>query len=104
MDAAHGAEDGDQRCERDAMVASLLGITPDRLRTIRRVHSKRLQANGFEPEVDGEEPPRWRCIDQLDDEALAAAVRRREVQARATSRAGVLTPVERTGRRGMGRR
>ena len=104
MDAAHGAGDEDQRCERDAMVASLLGITPDRLRTIRRVHSKRLQANGFEPEIDGGAPPRWQCIDQLDDEALVAAVRQREVQARSTSRGVVLAPVERTGRRSLGRR
>ena len=103
MDAAHGAGDEDQRCERDAMVASLLGITPDRLRTIRRVHSKRLQANGFAPEVADGAPPRWQCIDQLDDEALAAAVRRREVQARAT-RAAVLAPIERPGRRRLGRR
>ncbi|HEX4903768.1 MAG TPA: hypothetical protein VFV42_13200, partial [Acidimicrobiales bacterium] len=94
----------DQRCERDAMVASLLGITPDRLRTIRRVHSKRLQANGFEHDGDGGAPPRWQCIDQLDDEALVAAVRRREVQARAAVRAAVLAPVERAGRRRMGRR
>jgi len=103
MDAAHGAGAEDQRCERDAMVASLLGITPDRLRTIRRVHSKRLQANGFEPEVDGE-APRWQCIDQLDDEALFAAVRRREVRARSSTRAAGLAPVERPGRRALGRR
>lgn len=104
--AAHpGDGDGLTGNERDAMVASLLGITPDRLRTIRRVHSKRVQDDGCtEPTTAGGRARWWQCVDQLDDDALFAAVRRREVRARVASRAAVLSPVDRTGRRATGRR
>jgi len=88
------------------MVASLLGITPDRLRTIRRVASKRAQDDTrSEPSSAPTGKARWwQCVDQLDDDALFAAVRRREVRSRVTSRAAVLSPVDRTGRRATGRR
>jgi hypothetical protein len=104
--AAHpGDGDGLTGQERDAMVASLLGITPDRLRTIRRVHSKRVQDDGrTEQGTEGESSRWWQCVDQLDDDALFAAVRRREVRARVASRAGLLPPLDRTGRRATGRR
>lgn len=79
--------------ERDAMVASLLGITTERLRTIRRVQGKREQA---EPVGRA---PRWRWLDDLDDETLFAELRRREVRARAAGRTPVVSPVDRTLRR-----
>lgn len=82
------------------MVAVLLGITPDRLRTIRRVHRKR---------TAGSNPPAaasrwWQCVDQLDDDALFAAVRRREVRARAVGGVGTAPPIDRRPRRALSRR
>ena len=90
------------------MVASLLGITPDRLRTMRRVQSKRAQDCG---PADAEQAgPRrggarwWQCVDQLDDAALFDAVRRREVRARVAAPPRLSSPIDRTGRRATGRR
>lgn len=84
---AHPGADGLTGQERDAMVASLLGITPDRLRTIRRVHSKRVQADGCtEPAAAGGRAGWWQSVDQLDDDALFDAVRRREVRSRTVTR------------------
>jgi hypothetical protein len=81
--AADGAGgDGLSAPERDAMVAALLGITTERLRTMRRVQVKREQAAGSEP-PGSRRAARWRWVDELDDEALFAEVRRREVRARA---------------------
>jgi len=95
-------DDGLSEQERDAMVASLLGITTDRLRTMRRVHRKRLQADE-EPEGGGA-PPRWRCVDELDDDALFDEFRRREVRARAAGRPHLASPVDRQLRRTARRR
>lgn len=80
-----GDGDGLSGPERDAMVAALLGITPDRLRTIRRVHRKR--ADGVTPfGGGGRRAEWWQCVDQLDDDELFAAFRRREARARRLSR------------------
>lgn len=81
--------------ERDAMVATLLGITPDRLRTLRRVQRKR--AGGAKPAGRVEAP--WQRVDQLDDDALFATFRRQEVRARAVSRASIASPIDRPLRR-----
>lgn len=85
--------------ERDAMVAALLGITPDRLRTIRRVHRKRVASA-----APSGRSRWWQCVDQLDDDALHAAFRRREVQARTVGGAGIVPPLDRRPRRIPGRR
>lgn len=82
MDVADQPLDGDGlSCpERDAIVASLLGITPERLRTMRRVHRKR---------ADGPSPGGtrwWQRIDQLGDDELFATFRQRELRARRLSR------------------
>jgi hypothetical protein len=90
-------DDGLSCPERDAMVAALLGITPDRLRTIRRVHSKR--AASSKPPGTGSRW--WQCVDQLDDDALFAAVRRREVRARAVGGVGAALPIDRRPRRAL---
>lgn len=97
MDVPDRPVDGDPlSCpERDAMVASLLGITPERLRTIRRVHHKRV----------GEAPARggaawwWQCVDQLDDDALFATFRQREIRVRRMGGAGTAAAIERRPRR-----
>jgi hypothetical protein len=94
-----GCSDGLSGQERDAMVASLLGITPDRLRTMRRLQSKR--APGDARFV---RPHRWQAVDQLDDGDLFDAVRRREVRARAVASPRFASPVDRTGRRATGLR
>jgi hypothetical protein len=88
--------------ERDAMVATLLGITPERLRTIRRVHRKR--AGSAKPTGRTDLQAQWQRIDQLSDDALFATFRRREVRARAVALAGIASPVDRTPRRSVGRR
>jgi len=98
--ADRGGDDGLSGPERDAMVASLLGITPDRLRTMRRVHSKRAEAGGDGPEG----PPRWRCVDELDDDALFHAFRQREVRTRAAARPHLDAPLDRQRRRAVRRR
>lgn len=67
--------------ERDAMVASLLGITPDRLRTMRRLQMKRSRGD-----AQVVRDHRWQVVDQLDDRDLFDAVRRREVRARTVAR------------------
>lgn len=74
--------------ERDAMVATLLGITPERLRTIRRVHRKR--AGSAKPGGRGGPEARWQRIDQLSDDALFATFRRREMRSRAVALRGQL--------------
>lgn len=95
-----GDGDGLSCPERDAMVAALLGITPDRLRTIRRVHRKRAGSA-----AQGAGSSRWwQCVDQLDDDALHAVFRRREVRARAVGGVGIAPPIERRPRRSVGRR
>lgn len=94
-------QDGLSCPERDAMVATLLGITPDRLRTIRRVHRKR--AGSAKPGRSGP-PAQWQRIDQLSDDALFATFRRREVRARAVALAGIASPIDRLPRRNVGRR
>jgi len=95
-------DDGLSEQERDAMVASLLGITPERLRTMRRVHRKRSACEGDEVEADGR--PRWRCVDELDDQALFDELRRHEVRARAAGRPHLASPVDRQIRRAVRRR
>lgn len=75
-----GRSDGLSGQERDAMVASLLGITPDRLRTMRRLQSKRSRGDARVGRGH-----RWQAVDQLDDRDLFDAVRRREVRARAVA-------------------
>ena len=95
-----GDGDGLSCPERDAMVATLLGITPERLRTIRRVHGKR--AGSAKP--TGRAEARWQEVDQLDDDALFATFRRREVRARAVGRAALSSPVDRLPRRNPGLR
>jgi hypothetical protein len=108
-DAADRAGDqGLAAVERDAMVASLLGITPDRLRTMRRVHSKRVACGN---DLDVTERPgaarardRWLQIDRLDDEALCAAMRRREALGCGPAQPPVVASIDRTGRRSTGRR
>lgn len=82
------------------MVAALLGITPDRLRTIRRVHRKRVASS----KPAGAAARWWQCVDQLDDDALFAAVRRREVRARAVGGVGTAPPIDRRPRRAVSRR
>lgn len=84
------------------MVATLLGITPERLRTIRRVHRKRM--DGAKPTGRGGLAARWQRVDQLDDDALFAALRRSEMRARAVERASIASPVDRGPRRTIGRR
>lgn len=84
------------------MVATLLGITPDRLRTMRRVHRKR--AGSAKPAGRGGTDARWLRLDQMDDDALFATFRQREVRARAVARAGIASPVDRLPRRSVGRR
>ena len=93
-------EDGLNCPERDAMVAALLGITPDRLRTIRRLHRKRVASAG----PSGTSSRWWQCVDQLDDDALFAAVRRREVRARTVGGVGTAPPIDRRPRRALSRR
>ncbi|HEY1117362.1 MAG TPA: hypothetical protein VGE43_06635 [Acidimicrobiales bacterium] len=88
--------------ERDAMVATLLGMTPDRLRTIRRVHDKR--AGSSKPTGRAGTEARWQRIDRLDDDALYAAFRMREVRARSVARTSIASPVDRVPRRSVGRR
>lgn len=83
------------------MVASLLGITPERLRTIRRVHRKR--AAGTKPPGGGA-APWWQCVDQLDDDALFAVFREREVRARRMGRGALASPIDRRARRSVGHR
>lgn len=93
-DAAHDA--GGRRLseqERDAMVAALLGVTAERLRTMRRVHGKRGPVEGGGP------APRWRCIDELDDHALHDALRRHELRARTAGRSSLAPPGDRPRRR-----
>lgn len=103
-DAADGAgTDGLSEPERDAMVAAVLGITAERLRTMRRVQVKREQAESSEPLGTGS-APLWRCVDELDDEALFAELRRREVRARAAGRPHPVSPVDRQLRRTVRRR
>jgi hypothetical protein len=85
MSDADRAQDRDALSypERDAMVATLLGITPERLRTLRRVERKR--AGSAKPAGrNGNEAP-WQRIDRMSDDALFATFRRREVRARAVS-------------------
>lgn len=79
-----GDGDGLSDPERDAMKASLLGITPERLRTIRRVQRKR--ADSATPLGGGGRAAWWQCVEQLDDDELFAAFRQREVRARRLSR------------------
>ena len=81
--------------ERDAMVATLLGMTPERLRTLRRVQRKR--AGTAKPASRVEAP--WQRVDQLDDDALFATFRQREVRARAVGRASIASPIDRPLRR-----
>lgn len=88
--------------ERDAMVATLLGMTPDRLRTIRRVHDKR--AGTSKPTDRSGTEARWQRIDQLDDDALFAAFRMHEVRARNVVRTSIASAVDRMPRRSVGRR
>lgn len=89
MDADRpGDGDGLSEPERDAMVASLLGITPERLRTIRRVHRKRVGSGA----PAGVRAGWWQCVDQLDDAELFDVFRQREVRARRISR----SPARRT--------
>ena len=83
-----GDGDGLSGPERDAMVASLLGITPERLRTIRRVHRKRVGSDA----PGGVRARWWQCVDQLDDDELFDVFRQREVRARRISR----SPARRT--------
>jgi hypothetical protein len=92
-------EDGLSCPERDAMVAALLGITPDRLRTIRRVHRKRAASS----KPSGASSRWWQCVDQLDDDALHAAFRRRELRTRTVGGVGIAPPIERRPRRTVGR-
>jgi hypothetical protein len=95
-------DEGGLSCpERDAMVAALVGITPERLRTIRRVQRKR--AGGPQPPGRGIEA-RWQRLDELSDDALFATFRRHEVRARAVARAGITSPVDRIPRRSTSRR
>lgn len=86
--------------ERDAMVASLLGITPDRLRTIRRVHRKRTGS----ARPAGGEARWWQCVDQLDDDALFDVFRRRELRAQRMGRVGIASLVDGRPRRSIARR
>lgn len=97
-----GDGDGLSCPERDAMVATLLGITPERLRTIRRVHGKR--AGSAKPTGRGGTEAPWLKLDRLDDDALFATFRRREVRARAVGRAAVSSPIDRLPRRSIGLR
>ncbi len=91
-------EDGTSCPERDAMVATLLGITPERLRTMRRVQRKR--SGTGRPGVRGDAEARWQRVDHLDDEILFATFRQREVRARA----GIAAPIGQTSRRSLGLR
>lgn len=101
-DADRPGDGGELTCpERDAMVATLVGITPERLRTIRRVQRKR--AGGDKPSSRGTEA-RWQRIDELSDDALFATFRRHEVRARAVARAGITSPIDRVPRRTIARR
>ena len=84
------------------MVATLLGITPERLRTIRRVHRKR--AGSAKPASRSGPQAQWERIDQLSDDALHATFRSLEVRARAVALAGLASPVDRPPRRNVGRR
>jgi hypothetical protein len=84
------------------MVATLLGMTPDRLRTIRRVHDKR--AGSSKPTDSSGTEARWQRIDQLDDDALFAAFRMHEVRARNVVRTSIASAVDRMPRRSVGRR
>lgn len=85
--------------ERDAMVAALVGVSPDRLRTIRRVQRKR--TGGAQPR---KAEARWQRIDELSDDALFATFRRHEARARAVARAAIASPVERIPHRVAPRR
>ena len=85
------------------MVASLLGITPERLRTIRRVHSKRADSSSPVGGAAGR-AGWWQCVDQLGDDELFAVFRRREVRARQISRGAVASPIDRLPRRSIARR
>jgi hypothetical protein len=87
--------------ERDAMVAALVGVSPDRLRTIRRVQRKR--ADGAPPS-SWATAAHWQRIDELSDDALFATFRRHEVRARAVARTAIASPVERLRHRSALRR
>ncbi len=87
--------------ERDLHIAWLLGLTPARVRTMRRLHAK--CGTGDDIDVDavarriGLTPRRFRCwrqLEELSDDELAAEVRCSE---RAAARSGV-------GRGGVWRR
>ena len=84
------------------MVASLLGITPERLRTLRRVHRKRTASATALRRGRGAEW--WQCVDRLDDDELFAAFRRREVRARRISRVGAAAAIDRLPRLSTTRR
>lgn len=101
-DADRSGDEGGLSCpERDAMVAALVGITPDRLRTIRRVQRKR--AGGAQPS-SRPTASRWQRIDELSDDALFATFRRHEVRARAVARSAITSPVGRLPHRSASRR
>src|SRR3546814_16739948 len=102
MREASGPGTGLSWPERDVLVASVRGMTPDRLRTIRRVRDKR--AGSSEPTGPSGAQARWQRIDLLDDDALFAAFRRREVRARNVVRTSIASPVDRVPRRSVGRR
>lgn len=68
--------------ERDLHIAWLLGLTPDRVRTMRRVLAKCAAAGRTDPEAVarrvGLRPKLYRCwqrLEDLDDEALAQEMR-----------------------------
>ena len=87
--------------ERDAMVAALVGVSPERLRTIRRVQRKRADGGQTSSRVAA---AWWQRIDELPDDALFATFRRQEVHARAVARAAIASPVERLPHRVAPRR
>lgn len=68
--------------ERDLHIAWLLGLTPERVRTMRRVHAKCVTQGRGDPDAVarrvGLRPKLYRCwqrLEEMDDEALEVELR-----------------------------